>query len=61
MTADDLWSTADIARRLGISADRARRLCARDDFPEPARSVAYFDLWRAGDVEAWLLEGRTTD
>jgi len=58
MADDDLWTTAGIARRLAISAERARRLCARADFPSPVQSVPHFDLWRASDVEAWILEGR---
>ncbi|WP_220386354.1 AlpA family transcriptional regulator [Frankia sp. ArI3] len=58
MAVDDLWTTADIAHRLSISAHRARGLCARDDFPPPIHSVGHFVLWRARDVEAWLTEGR---
>ncbi|WP_018638893.1 helix-turn-helix transcriptional regulator [Parafrankia elaeagni] len=59
MTAGDLWTTADIARRLSISVERARRLCARDGFPRPVQSEPHFDRWRAHDIEAWLLEGDT--
>ncbi|CAO5249671.1 helix-turn-helix transcriptional regulator [Frankia sp. AgKG'84/4] len=58
MAEDDLWTTADVASRLTISVERARRLCSRDDFPQPVESAPYFDRWRAGDVEAWLLDGR---
>ncbi|THJ69462.1 helix-turn-helix domain-containing protein [Candidatus Frankia alpina] len=58
MAVDDLWTTADIARRLSISAPRARGLCDRDDFPMPIHSVGHFVLWRARDVEAWLAQGR---
>lgn len=59
MTGDDLLTIADVARRLAISTQRARHLCARADFPRPVRSAPYFDVWRVGDVEAWLLEGRS--
>ncbi|MCM3883856.1 DNA-binding protein [Frankia sp. R82] len=59
MEREDLWTTAGIARRLAIPVERARKLCRRTDFPRPARSAPYFDLWRAQDVEAWLLEGPT--
>ncbi|WP_066065580.1 AlpA family transcriptional regulator [Frankia sp. EI5c] len=58
MAEGDLWTTADIARRLAISTERARRLCQRADFPRPVESAPFFDLWRASDVEAWLVEGR---
>jgi len=58
MTDDDLWTTAGIAHRLAITAERARQVCAREDFPKAVQSVPYFDLWRASDVEAWLREGQ---
>ncbi|MCL9758921.1 DNA-binding protein [Frankia sp. AiPa1] len=57
--AAGLWTTADIAHRLTVSAQRARQLCARADFPRPAQSAPYFDLWRAGDVEVWLQAGQS--
>jgi len=58
MANHDLWTAAGIAHRLAISIEQVGRLCARADFPRPVQSVPYFDLWRASDVEAWLLEGR---
>ncbi|EFC86124.1 hypothetical protein FrEUN1fDRAFT_0735 [Parafrankia sp. EUN1f] len=58
---NDLLTTAGIAHRLAISAERARRLCLRADFPRPVHSAPYFDLWRVSDIETWLLEGRQPD
>jgi hypothetical protein len=56
--AGELWTTAEIAQRLRISVERARQLSRREDFPAPVEHVRYFRLWRASDVEAWLVEGR---
>jgi predicted DNA-binding transcriptional regulator AlpA len=53
-----LWTNADIAQRLGISVERARELSRREDFPAPAQLARHFSLWRANDVEAWLVEGQ---
>ncbi|KLL10921.1 MULTISPECIES: AlpA family transcriptional regulator [Protofrankia] len=58
MAGELLWTTADIARRLGISVEHARRLSHREDFPAPTQHIRYFNLWRATDVESWLTEGR---
>ena len=58
LTGNDLWTTADIAHRLGISAERARLVCTRADFPEPVQSAPYFDLWQTSEVELWLREGQ---
>ncbi|WP_338052756.1 hypothetical protein, partial [Protofrankia coriariae] len=54
-----LWTTGDIAQRLGISVQRARLLSRRPDFPDPAQEIPHFSLWRACDVELWLVNGVT--
>jgi predicted DNA-binding transcriptional regulator AlpA len=58
VAGDDLWTTADIAQRLRISAEHARQLTRREDFPAPVQHVRHFSLWRVSDVEAWLERGR---
>jgi hypothetical protein len=49
-----LWSTGDVARRLGVSTERARQLSHRDDFPAHVQQARHIRLWRAADVEAWI-------
>lgn len=53
-----MWTTGDIGRRLGISAERARQLSHRDGFPAPTVSHGKVRLWRPTDVEAWIKENR---
>ncbi|WP_445548186.1 MULTISPECIES: helix-turn-helix transcriptional regulator [unclassified Frankia] len=57
MGGKQLWTTGDIAQRLGISVQRARLLSRRPDFPDPVQEVPHFSLWRACDVESWLVNG----
>ncbi len=57
MAGEQLWTTGDIAQRLGISVQRARLLSRRSDFPDPVQEIPHFSLWRAYDVEFWLANG----
>lgn len=56
----ELWTTADIARRLGISQERARQLANGDDFPAPSFRHGLRRFWTIDDVEAWIAEHRPT-
>ncbi|ADP84394.1 DNA-binding protein [Pseudofrankia inefficax] len=56
--SDDVWTTGDIGRRLGISAERARQLSHRDGFPAPSVAHGKVRLWRPADVEQWIGEHR---
>ncbi|ABW10963.1 conserved hypothetical protein [Parafrankia sp. EAN1pec] len=54
MTDEALWTTGDIAKRLGVTSERARQLSHRPDFPAPVQSVRHFRLWRPSEVQAWI-------
>ncbi|ONH59650.1 hypothetical protein CcI49_17055 [Frankia sp. CcI49] len=51
-----LWTTSDIANRIGTSRERARQLTKTDTFPRPItrglRGAVPF--WRPEDVENWI-------
>jgi prophage regulatory protein len=49
-----LLGLAAIARRLGVSRQRAHKLAERDDWPRPAHELATGRVWRETDVEAWI-------
>lgn len=39
---------------LGVTIQRVSQIVAeREDFPEPAKVVGRYPLWRRGDVERW--------
>jgi prophage regulatory protein len=48
----------DIARRLGVSRNRAQQLMARSSFPDPFDELPVGRIWLAADVEAWIAEHR---
>ncbi|MEX5712756.1 DNA-binding protein [Parafrankia sp. FMc6] len=53
-----VWTTADIAKRLGVSAERARQLTHQPDFPPPAFTHGMARFWTIGDVEQWITKYR---
>lgn len=50
----DLMGTSEIARRLGVSRQRASQLTAHPNFPSPASRLAMGPVWRRRDVERWI-------
>ncbi|KJE19343.1 hypothetical protein FF36_06373 [Frankia torreyi] len=54
----ELWTTGDIARRLGVTSERARQLTHRPTFPAPRQQAAHIRLWDADDVEQWITAFR---
>ncbi|ETA00143.1 RNA polymerase subunit sigma-70 [Frankia sp. CcI156] len=58
MGENDLWTTGDIGRRLGITAERARQLSHRPDFPAPHIDQGTVRLWQPADVETWITQYR---
>ncbi len=55
---EPLWTTTDIAQRLGVSPAWARRLANSDDFPAPRFRHGLARFWTIDDVEAWIAEHR---
>lgn len=53
-----MMGTAEIARRLKVSRERAYQLTGRRDFPEPYQRLAMGQIWDREDVEAWIREKR---
>lgn len=48
----------EIARRLGVSRERAGQLVRDRNFPEPYQRLAMGQIWAAEDVEAWIAVHR---
>lgn len=53
---ENLVSGAEIARRLGVSKQRAHQLTHMDGFPEPLGRLGAAIVWRWSDVAAWSEE-----
>ncbi len=53
-----LWTTSDVARRLGVSQERARQLANRPGFPAPSYRHGPSRFWLISDVERWIAEHR---
>lgn len=53
-----LWTTADIARRAGLSRDRVRQLVHTPGWPPPAGTLDGARAWDAHDIEQWITEHR---
>ena len=50
----------EIARRLGISAERVRQLALKPDFPRPVGQVGHAVAWHQTDIVEWARrKGRT--
>lgn len=49
----DLVTGAEIARRLGMSTQRAHQLAARTDFPEPLGRVGNAIVWKWEAISCW--------
>jgi prophage regulatory protein len=43
----------EVADYLNISRQRVHQLTERDDFPEPAATLAVGRIWRGSDIRAW--------
>ena len=51
----DLMGVSEIAKRLGVSRQRASQLTQEyEDFPEPVSELAQGRVWRSDDIEAWI-------
>lgn len=53
-----LYGRGEIARRLGVSRQRAGEIIDRADFPAPYDTLGMGHVWRIADVEAWIREHR---
>lgn len=53
-----LYGRGEIARRLGVSRQRAAEIIDRADFPAPYDVLGMGAVWRIADVEAWIREHR---
>ncbi|MEX5631199.1 helix-turn-helix transcriptional regulator [Parafrankia sp. FMc2] len=54
----ELWTTADIARRLALTQERARQLANSEGFPVPSFRHGRSRFWTISDVEVWIAEHR---
>jgi predicted DNA-binding transcriptional regulator AlpA len=56
-----LWTSGDVADRLGVSRQRALQIAndRREDFPAPFDELpGRIQVWLITDVEAWIAEHR---
>lgn len=56
-----LWTTGDIADRLGVSRQRANQIAndRREDFPEPFDELpGRVQVWLITEVEEWIRTHR---
>lgn len=54
-----LYTTGDIADRLGFGRQRAYVLSRRRDFPEPYEEWSNgLTVWRVEDIEEWIKTSR---
>ena len=60
MTADtaiaELVTSADIARRLGVSRQRVGQLRDAGALPEPLGRLGNYIVWRSEDIDRWIAE-----
>jgi predicted DNA-binding transcriptional regulator AlpA len=49
----DLVTGAEVARRLGMSTQRAHQLAARTDFPQPLGRVGNAIVWKWEAISCW--------
>lgn len=57
----ELVIATDVAKRLGISAQRVYVLASGPSFPKPLGMLGRSAVWRWGSVERWAREtGRLT-
>lgn len=56
---EDLATTADIGRMLGISRSGAQQLTVRTPgFPEPIGKLGHYTIWWRPEVEDWISSRR---
>jgi prophage regulatory protein len=53
-----LYGRGEIARRLGVSRQRAGEIIDRPDFPEPYDRLGMGAVWRKADIESWIEKHR---
>ncbi|WP_255657727.1 AlpA family transcriptional regulator [Actinoplanes sp. L3-i22] len=53
-TKGKLYTTGDIAGRLGVSRQRAYALANRESFPESFDDLPGGSVWLVGEVESWI-------
>jgi len=49
----ELVTTAEIARMLNVSPQRAHQLSRQPRFPQPVGTVGQSQVWRSPDIERW--------
>jgi predicted DNA-binding transcriptional regulator AlpA len=54
-----LYTTGDIAGRLGVSRQRAWIVAQRNGFPESFDDLQNGSVWLVEDVEAWIRAHRS--
>lgn len=47
-------STAEVARRLGLTVERGRQVVAQEDFPKPIKILRQARMYDWREVEAWV-------
>jgi predicted DNA-binding transcriptional regulator AlpA len=52
----DLVIAADVAKRLGLSAQRVNVLASGHGFPKPLGKLGRSSVWRWSSVERWARE-----
>lgn len=54
-TLDQLATTAEIGRMLGMTRERARQIADEEwSFPEPIGKLGHYTVWWRPEVERWL-------
>ena len=53
-----LMGAKEIEDRLGVSRQRVYQITSHRNFPKPYDTLAMGQVWRIGDVEAWIREYR---
>lgn len=55
----ELVTTAEIARMLNVSPQRAHQLTRQQRFPKPVGTVGQSQVWRSPDIERWRRQRAT--
>lgn len=53
-----LMGTGEIRNLLKVSRQRTQQIISQPDFPKPAADLVGGKIWRAVDVEAWIVAKR---
>jgi len=58
VTADDYWTTSEVAEYLGVAVSTVSAYRSRGQMPEPVRTIGHTPVWDPAAIREWAATRR---